>query len=410
MKVTVYHDDKSIFHEHGQTLKDTLADKNGIFRAALNTKEPPVNRLKTLIFALILIASGAYAHALSRPDVEFKIFQFPRTMMPCIDGDTSDWDIVPESYTYGTDQIRDTEDGHGEMDPKDLDVKVTVGWVKGMSRLYFLYEAYDDFWDMRVSETGYSNDIFEIAVDGNLSGGSLIHNPQIEDAVETQATFSGVHAQNYHIFTPPINNEWCLLWGCQPWIKYFPYSNYAYDYNVKHGESGKLVLEFWITPWDYAPAEGPENAIASKLVEDTLIGLSWSILEFDGGKRDGHVNLAWNTKMVHDASYLCAFRLMPVEPELEPDIEARWSWKVIDPDTRKVAFIDESIGEITSWKWTFGDGSTSTEQFPIHSFPKPNGVYSGSPENSGLYKVTSLEVSGPKGSSKTSKYWDIQVK
>lgn len=24
---------------------------------------------------------------------------------------------------------------------------VRVGWVKGINKLYFLYEAYDDFWD-----------------------------------------------------------------------------------------------------------------------------------------------------------------------------------------------------------------------------------------------------------------------
>ena len=32
-------------------------------------------------------------------------------------------------------------------DPKDLDIKVKVGWVKGLNRLYFLYEAYDNYWD-----------------------------------------------------------------------------------------------------------------------------------------------------------------------------------------------------------------------------------------------------------------------
>ncbi|MFC1608415.1 hypothetical protein ACFL47_10650, partial [Candidatus Latescibacterota bacterium] len=136
------------------------------------------------LLGLILIAPGL--SALSRTDVEFKIFQFPHDKIPRIDGNMDDWDIVPDEYVYGTDQIRDTEDGHGEIDPKDLDIKVTVGWVKGMNRLYFLYEAYDDFWDMRFSPTGYSNDIFEIAVDGDLSGGPFITNPQIEDGVETR--------------------------------------------------------------------------------------------------------------------------------------------------------------------------------------------------------------------------------
>jgi len=362
-------------------------------------------RHTAIIAVLALAAWGTNAYALSRPEVEFRIFQFPRDMMPRIDGKTDDWDIVPEDYVIGTDQIKDTVDGHGDIDPKDLDIRVTVGWVRGLNRLYFLYEAYDDFWDMRFSPTGYSNDIFEIAVDGDLSGGQFIKNGQIADPVVNQMTFSGVHAQNYHIFTPPINNDWCLYWGSNHWVKYFPYANYAYDYDVKHGESGRLVLEFWITPFDYAPPEGPENAVESKLEENGIIGLAWSILEFDGGKRDGHCNLAHDVRMVSDASYLCAFRLMPLEKRFLKPIEARWSFRMLDAGERKFAFIDESIGNITSWKWEFGDGTTSTEQYPIHVYRKADGVYG----EKGCYKVVTLTVTGPDGTSKTSKFWDVMV-
>ena len=37
---------------------------------------------------------------LERPDVEFQVFQFPANQIPRIDGDTSDWSIVPNSYPY----------------------------------------------------------------------------------------------------------------------------------------------------------------------------------------------------------------------------------------------------------------------------------------------------------------------
>ena len=79
------------------------------------------------------------ATALERPDVTFKVFQFPPDMIPRIDGNTDDWAMVPDSYAIGMDQLEDTEapGGHGtERDPKDLDVKVKVGWVKGFCLLY----------------------------------------------------------------------------------------------------------------------------------------------------------------------------------------------------------------------------------------------------------------------------------
>ncbi len=81
------------------------------------------------------------ARALERPDVTFKVFQFPANMIPRIDGNDDDWAMVPDSYAIGMDQLEDTEapGGHGtERDPKKLDVKVKVGWVKGLNRLYFL--------------------------------------------------------------------------------------------------------------------------------------------------------------------------------------------------------------------------------------------------------------------------------
>ena len=96
-------------------------------------------------WALLPVAAAEKgALQLARGGEMFEIFQFPRDQMPRIDGKTEDWDMVPERYTYGTDLLNDTEDGHGtDIDPKDLDVKVTVGWVKGLNRLYVLYEAYD---------------------------------------------------------------------------------------------------------------------------------------------------------------------------------------------------------------------------------------------------------------------------
>ena len=80
---------------------------------------------------------------------EFAIFQFPPNMIPRIDGQTDDWEIVPEAYIIGIEELAETVKGKGtNHDPEDLDVDVRVGWVKGLNRLYFLYETYDDYWNM----------------------------------------------------------------------------------------------------------------------------------------------------------------------------------------------------------------------------------------------------------------------
>jgi hypothetical protein len=373
------------------------------------------SRLLSVVSALACITSAL--HALEKPDHTYPVFQFPADQIPRIDGDASDWAIVPESYVIGTDQLRDDTKKHAAPDPKTLDVRVRVGWVKGLNRLYFLYEAYDDYWDF--ARPDLHNDTFEVVVDGDASGGPLIDKGHEEfwtpervgesaatpdDRISVdQAHWSihGVQAQNYHIFTPAVNKDWCMAWGAPTWIKEFPWANAACKFNFKPGEPGRLVLEFWITPFDYAGPEGPQRAVESLLTEGKIIGLAWAVIDYDDVNAKGS-NGFWNLSPKHtmygNASELCAFKLMPLEPALQPKLAAQWTWQVVDMDRRLVAFKDLSVGTVTTWKWDFGDGATSTEQHPEHTYAKP-----------GNYVVI-LDVSGPAGSSRRSKVWDVQLK
>lgn len=349
----------------------------------------------------LLLPCAMSLFALERPGVEFKVFQFPAHQIPRIDGNTGDWAMVPESYAIGSDQLKDTVNGTAR-NKEDLDVKVKVGWVKGMNRLYFLYEASDNYWDFQSNDL--HNDIFEVVVDGDLSGGPFIkqmHPYAGLDKNEAHFFFHGVHAQNYHIFTPAEGKDWTMVWGCQPWIRELPYANAAYNYNFRHGQNGKLILEFYITAFDYAAYEGPARSVESKFVENKVIGLSWSILDYDDDKASkyrGFWNLSHKTSMYGNASDLVAFRLMPLEPSLRKPVEAEWSFQVIDMNRRLVAFEDRSHGEITSWRWDFGDGATSTERHPQHAYAKP-----------GEFVVT-LYVEGPKGKARRAKVWDVVLR
>lgn len=353
-------------------------------------------------FLLCILSGFFFFQALAQEDRGFKIYQFPADMIPRIDGKVEDWDSFPSEYIVATDQLWDDSGKYPKVDPKNLDVKVRVAWVKGLNRLYFLYEAYDDYWDF--SNTGLHNDTFEIIVDGDLSGGPLIeelHPNQTLDRWDRYFTYHGVHAQNYHIFTPAVGKDWALAWGSQPWIKELPYSNIAYSYNFKPGESGKLIAEFWITPFDYAGAEGPLRAVESILKDNKKIGLTWAVIDYDDvndTKKKGFWNLSKHHKMYGNSSLGTIFTLMPLDDKYKKAIDAKWSFIVTDMDNRKVTFKDESIGKITKWHWDFGDNTSSTEQNPIHQF-----------KEAGKYPVI-LTIEGPDGKSKLEKFWDVAVK
>ena len=70
---------------------------------------------------------------------------------------------------------------------------------------------------------------------------------------------------------------------------------------------------------------------------------------------------------------------------------------MISRKDRVVSFRDRSYGEITSWKWDFGDGTSSTAQHPTHHYKKP-----------GEFVVT-LSVKGPKGKARRAKVWDVTL-
>ena len=358
--------------------------------------------LATLLF-ILLVASRSYA--LDRPGTVFKIFQFPPNLIPRIDGDASDWAIVPDDYAIGMDQLVDDMKHYDKPDPKELDAKVKVGWVKGENRLYFLYEAYKNYWDFSLPTL--HNDIFEICVDAERGGGPFIGEQQDEHTVrdpnELYWDFQNRRAQNYHIFTPAKDKDWCMVWGPQQWLKEMPWSNAACNYNFKPGESGKLTLEFWITPFAYADPAGPPESVESKLTENKIIGLSYSILDYgDVNAKQQGFKAFWNLARHHEsfgnASELVAFKLMPLEDKFKKPLEADWAYKVVDMDRRLVAFNDETVGPATSWKWDFGDGTSSTEQNPIHTYKK-----------GGRYTVI-LDIDGPAGKSRRSKVWGVVLK
>lgn len=377
-------------------------------------------KLHHLSLCLLLLTGVVGASAFDRPDVTFKVFQFPQDQMPRIDGKADDWAIVPESYIYGTDQMIEDSGKFSAPDPANLDIKVRVAWVKGMNRLYFLYEAYDNYWDFALP--GLHNDTFEIMVDGDASGGPLIDQAHRDIWSEEEVGLSGataarderlsrtaahwaghgVHAQNYHIFTPAREKDWTMAWSSATWIKEFPWSNAVCSYDVEPGQPGRITLEFWVTAFDYAGPEGPQRAVESVLEENKIIGLSWCIIDYDDENargNNGFWTLARHHKSFGNANYLCAFQLMPLEPSLQKPLEAQWSFRIVDMDRHLVAFKDESVGEVTSWLWDFDDGETSTEQHPLHAY-----------DGAGGNRVVVLTVEGPAGTSRRSKVWDVQLK
>ena len=241
----------------------------------------------------------------------YKIFQFADDAIPKIDADGADWANVPAAYTLDGSHLMDTVRGKGKnMDPADLAVEVTVGWSSKTNRLYFLYKVRDDMFNFNLAR----GDIFEVVLDADHSGGRYHSYDDVDE--KTEAQLKSTMCQNYHIFTPPAEGKaWAWVWGSQQWIIEKPWSEHAYRYDFAFKEKGELVLEFSITPFNYASFRGAEYSAEHKLVEGEIVGLSWSVLDYDEDDTtyEGFWNLSHHTRMDRTAHRLPDFVLLPRE-------------------------------------------------------------------------------------------------
>ena len=267
--------------------------------------------LLAALFSFLFVCLQLPVHAHYPEGATYQIFQFADDGIPTIDGSGADWRGVPASYTLDGSHLMDTVRGKGKnMDPADLAVEVTVGWSPKTNRLYFLYKVRDDMFNFNFAR----GDIFEVVLDADHSGGRY-HSYDDVDA-KTEAQLKSTMCQNYHIFTPPAEGKaWAWVWGSQQWLIEKPWSENAYQYDFKFKEKGELVLEFSITPFNYASFRGANYSAVHRLVEGETVGLSWSVLDYDenDSQYEGFWNLSHHTRMDRTAHRLPNFVLAPVE-------------------------------------------------------------------------------------------------
>lgn len=270
-----------------------------------------MKKLLLLFAAICLPLGGANAH--HPKGVTYHVFHFPDDKLPTIDGDPSDWDLIPKRFMIDGSHLMDTVRGKGRnMDPQDLTVEVKVAWNAKANRLYFLYKVFDDMHNFNFAR----GDIFEVVVDSDHSGGRY-HSFEDVDA-KTEKRLKSTTAQNYHIFTPPAPGKaWAWVWGEQQWLIDKPWSEHAYKYDFKFKQPGELWLEFSITPFDYASFRGPKYSALHKLEVGETIGLSWAVLDYDedDNQYEGFWNLSHHTRMDYTASLLPNFKLLPIQPQ-----------------------------------------------------------------------------------------------
>jgi len=313
-------------------------------------------------------------------------FQFPNDRLPVIDGDLTDWEIVGDRYQQHTFQLLNQRGSDPSIrrayDPTDFDIRVRTGYHPRSNRIYVAAEYYDDFHNLdRVMDSHLQvghDDLFELVIDADRSGGDFVRPLRLRNT----------HAQNYHTYFHEREGNHHWVWGEQLWLGEAPYGESASIFNGVHGSAGKAVLEFYVTPFNYAHEDGPHLSALAELAVGDTIGMSYAILDWEEDESQGaHFwALADTVLMYCNADYLADFVLEPLEEDLAalPVAEFKTRAPSLD-DPRAVQFANQTEGEVESYRWDFGDGNSSTDAEPLHRYAKP-----------GVYTVT-LVATGPGG-------------
>jgi len=220
-----------------------------------------------------------------------------------VDGNLAEWDNVPSVFWVTHDDLVESITGtQGDPDAGNLAERIIVGWSPETNFLYIMEERFDNLW---FGEEEGTNDLLELVIDADHSGGGFYGG-------DLEERDFGAHAQDWQqqLYNPdgPL---W--LWGGGVWAAVEPYTGIRYNVDGESGGAATLSQESYFTTFDYLPGDStsPESADVDvhTLAEGEVIGLGIVIQDDDNGPGDsyngywihtGDVNVYFNADALRD--------------------------------------------------------------------------------------------------------------
>ena len=295
--------------------------------------------LPNWVLALVLAAGlGIRADAHDPPGTTFFIWQWSDSNLPVLDGDLSEWEVIPEFYWFTISDLKDSiEKDAGQPDPSDYDVRFVLAWNESQNRLYLAWKSTDDYWNPQ-------RDYLELSVDADHSGGPF---GSLEGESDEQAqTQLNYHAQSIRLYLSEQEElagvpswNW-LTQADRHWV--LPYSEGYFQWSkIKPGKAYSWTMELSHIWWDDFSTEDPAMSTPHDFEEGEIIGLSIRNKDGDGGlccgQETDEVLSDWGLSFGDsrgNADFFSDWMLMPVDPFGEPTPVENNTWGNIKASLR----------------------------------------------------------------------------
>ena len=244
------------------------------------------SRLFFLALVLQIIASSVKPVLGHYPEgVAYRAFQFPDYLVPVIDGDLRDWEVVGDSYVISTGQFHDLITEVEASDSDDLSVRLMVGWNKAVNRLYIAAQVRDDIHQIdRPAGSAtvlWEDDAMELFIDADHSGGQFANFTELSH--EEWRRRNGAEANHFVLAGPPPDEDFFVNYSAAAWyaLPDGPYTGAAVEFVGVLGGEGVTNYEVMLVPFDRVDINAVFQSEEHFLEEGEILGFNVEFNDFD---------------------------------------------------------------------------------------------------------------------------------
>jgi len=280
----------------------------------------------------VLIGSTGKGWGHLPADKVYKVFQFPDTLVPQIDGDLGEWDIVDATYIITTDDMSDLV-GDRTGGRADFDARVILGWNKTLNRLYIAAQVDDDLHQIdRPAGSAelqiFQDDDFEVFLDADHSGGQYADFSDLNP--EDQLLLNGTEANHFILAAPPPDEVFFVNFSAAIWyaLENGEHTAVAYQLDGDLGQASTMNYEMMLSPFDTINIGAAFLSKEHILEDDQILGFNIEFNDFDlvSTLYDAKFSLSGGHNAFKFSQRFGDVQLMPLEGIFRPTSVDEMSW------------------------------------------------------------------------------------
>ena len=266
----------------------------------------------------------------------YKAFQFPDRMVPEIDGDLGDWNVVAPSYIISTEDFFDLIREDAEFDLVDFSIRLMIGWNKTGNKLFIAAQVSDDVHqiDRRPGTAAvriFQDDDMEVFLDADHSGGQYAN--FVDVSPEEQIRLNGASANHFVIAGPPPDEDFFVNFSAAAWyaLPDGPFSMAAYALDETPETGSIMTYEMMLVPFDRLNMDAAFLSKEHLLQENEILGFNVEFGDYDHSSEllDAKWSLSGGQNGFRFSERFADLMLMPLEDIFRPTAVKSQSWAQI---------------------------------------------------------------------------------